>query len=151
VSDYEERLVAPAGWWFGGLAVAFLLAAGVHGGGTGPRAVVPYVLFPLLALAALVWASRGRVRVAEQVLDVPGARVPLSCTGDAQPLDRESTRRVRGPLADPRAYVVVRPWLHCAVRVDIDDPDDDTPYWLIGTRRPDELAARVSSAARRDR
>ena len=27
-----------------------------------------------------------------------------------------------------------------------EDPEDDTPYWLVGTRRPQELAAAVAAA-----
>jgi hypothetical protein len=48
---------------------------------------------------------------------------------------------MRGPLAEPRAHVVTRGWLSQSVRVQVEDPEDDTPYWLVGTRRPDELAA----------
>jgi hypothetical protein len=51
---------------------------------------------------------------------------------------------VRGPLAEPRAFVVTRGWLTRSVRVQIEDPEDDTPYWLIGTRRPRDLAAALT-------
>ncbi len=141
MSPYEERLVAPPLWWLGGLLVAVLVAAGIHSGGSGPRAVVPYVVLPLAVVVVLGLSSRGRVRVAQGVLHVPGARIPLSHVGGTAPLEREQTRRLRGPLADPRAYVATRPWLATAVRVQVEDPEDDTPYWLVGTRHPQALAA----------
>lgn len=140
MSEYEERLIAPPLWWLGGLAVAVLLAAGIHSGGSGARAVVPYVVLPLVVLGVLALSSRGRVRVAEGVLHVPGARIPLTHVGGITPLEREQTRRVRGPLAEPRAYVATRPWLPRSVRVQVEDPEDDTPYWLVGTRDPARLA-----------
>jgi hypothetical protein len=31
------------------------------------------------------------------------------------------------------------------VRVHVNDPDDPTPYWMISTRRPDELVAAIKS------
>ena len=138
---YEERLVPPplvqAGW----LAVAGVVAATLHGGAGGARAVVPYVVVLPLAVLLLLRASRGRIRVADGVLHVPGARIPLDQLGGVTPLDREGTRRVRGPLAEPRAFVVTRPWLSSSVKVQVEDPEDDTPYWLVGTRRPQDLAA----------
>jgi hypothetical protein len=137
---YEERLVAPPLWWIGGIAVAVMLAAGVHAGGSGARAVLPYVVLPLAVIAVLALSSRGRVRVADGVLHVPGARIPLTHVGGITPLDRETTRRIRGPLAEPRAYVATRAWLPRAVRVQVEDPEDDTPYWLVGSRDPEALA-----------
>ena len=47
-----------------------------------------------------------------------------------------------GRDADARAYLLLRPYLKRAVRVEITDPADPTPYWLVSTRHPDELAAR---------
>lgn len=142
---YDERLAAPPLWWLGGLAVAAMLAAGLHSGGSGPRAVVPDVVLPLAVVVALALASRGRVRVAQGVLHVPGARIPLTHVGGVTPLEREATRQVRGPLAEPRAYVATRPWLPRAVRVQVEDPEDDTPYWLVGTRDPGALAAALQA------
>lgn len=145
MSAYEERLVAPPLWWLGGLGVAVMLAGSIHAGGSGARAVVPYIVLPLLVLGVLALASRGRVRVAGGELQVPGARIPLTHVGGITPLEREQTRRVRGPLAEPRAYVATRPWLPCAVRVQVEDPEDDTPYWLVGSRDPQALAAAIQA------
>jgi hypothetical protein len=147
-SSYDERLAVPWWGWPATLAVSVLLAAQLHSGQPGALAVAPYVVVPVLLIGTLLVLSRDRVRVAGGVLHVRGARLPVEVVGGVAALDREQTRRVRGPLADPRAYVVTRPWLPCAVRVVLDDPADDTPYWLVGTRRPQELAAALEAAAR---
>ena len=146
MTTYEERLAAPPVWWLAGLGVAVLLAAGIHSGGTGARAVVPYVVLPAVAAAWLASASRGRITVVDRVLHVPGARIPVDALGGVTPLDPEATRQVRGPLAEPLAFVTTRPWLPAAVRLQVEDPEDDTPYWLVGTRRPQELAAALVAA-----
>ena len=138
---YRERLVPPVWVWLAVLGVAGLAAASLHGGASGWRAVVPYAVVLPVALGLLLAASRGEIRVADGVLHVPGARIPLDQLGGVTALDREGTRRVRGPLAEPRAFVVTRGWLTESVRVQVEDPDDDTPYWLIGTRHRTELAA----------
>lgn len=145
---WDERLAAPVWYWPAGLALAALLAAAVHGGYDGVRSWLPYLLLPVGAAVLLHRASRGRVRVADGVLHVPGARAPLTVVGAVRPLDVEQTRRLRGPTADVRAHVATRPWLPRAVQVRIDDPEDDTPYWLVGTRRPEQLAAVLTTALR---
>ena len=138
---YEERWTAPAWVWAAALVLALVAAATLHAGAGGPRAVVPYVVLVPVALLAVVRASRGQVRVVDGVLHVPGGRMPLDHLGGVRELDSEGTRRVRGPLAQPRAFVATRAWLGTSVQVQVEDPDDDTPYWLVGTRRPDLLAA----------
>ena len=95
----------------------------------------------------MLLGSRGRVRIHDGVLSVPGARIPLARLGEAVPLDREATRQMRGPSARPEALVVTRAWLDRSVVVPVDDPDDDTPYWQIGTRRPEALAAALASSS----
>lgn len=142
---YEERLVAPPWVWLAVLLVAGVSAVTLHGGAGGARAVVPYVVLLPLAVAFLLHVSRGRVVVSDGVLHVPGGRIALSHVGGVTPLDREGTRRVRGPAAEPRAFVVTRAWLGSSVRVQVEDPQDDTPYWLVGTRRPAELATALGA------
>ena len=143
-TTYVERLVPPPWVWLAVLGVAAVAAATLHAGASGWRTVVPYVVVLPVALGFLLWSSRGEIRVADGVLHVPGARIPLDRLGGVTPLDREGTRRTRGPLAEPRAFVVTRGWLTESVRVQVEDPDDDTPYWLVGTRRPAELTAALA-------
>ena len=62
------------------------------------------------------------------------------------PLDADATRRAAGVDADARAFLLLRPYLKRSVRVEITDPADPAPYWLVSTRHPDELAAALQSA-----
>lgn len=142
---YDERWVAPWWWWISALGLATLVAAEIHSGVPGNRAVVPYVVVIPLVLVLLAAGSRGRVVVQDGVLSVPGARIPLEHLGEAVALDREQLRRQTGPMADRLSFLVSRPWLHAAVRVMVTDPEDDTPYWVVGTRHPDALVAALRS------
>lgn len=147
--SYEERWRAPVRIWAAALLVALVAAATLHAGADGiARAVVPYVLLVGGTVLALLLSSRGRVRVADGVLQVPGARIPLDQLGGVRALDREGTRQLRGPLAQPQAFVATRAWLSESVQVQVEDPEDDAPYWLIGTRDPEALAAALRAADR---
>ena len=53
-----------------------------------------------------------------------------------------------GRDADARAYLLLRPYLKRGVRIDLTDPSDPAPYWLISSRRPDGLAAALAKAGR---
>ena len=142
---YSERWIVPWWWWPAAVGLATLVAAELHSGAPGSRAVVPYVTLLPLTVVLLAAGSRGRIRVQDDVLRVPGARIPLHHLGEAVALDREQLRRQTGPMADRRAFVVSRPWLHSAVRVLVTDPEDDTPYWVVGTRHPERLLAALGS------
>ena len=61
-------------------------------------------------------------------------------------LDAEEMRLQAGRDADARAYLLLRPYLKRGVRVDLTDPSDPAPYWLISSRRPDRLAAALTRA-----
>jgi hypothetical protein len=75
------------------------------------------------------------------------AQIPVELLGAVEPLDREQMRRARGPGLDARAYLCLRGWLGQGVRVQLVDPADPTPYWLVSSRRPEQLAAALSRTA----
>ena len=53
-------------------------------------------------------------------------------------------RERMGVRAHRDAWVRVKPWAHQGVLLPVRDPDDDTPYWLVGTRRPQDLAVALA-------
>ena len=141
---YAERLSVPLRWWVQGvmLLATFWLAFVVAIPGA-----LPWVITGALgALFALALASYGaaRVIVAGRELNAGRARIGLEHLGPAEALDADATRRAMGTEADARAYLLVRPYLKRAVRVPVVDPADPTPYWLLGTRHPEALAAALN-------
>jgi hypothetical protein len=141
--SYREVLRVPIWWIVIGLGVALLAAAEISQP-TSAVAVIPWIVLPGLTLAGLVTLSRKRVLVQDGVLHVAGARAPLTAFGPAEVLARDDLRVWRGPRADRSAWVAVRPWIKGAVRLPVIDPDDETPYWLIGTRDPVGLAVALT-------
>ena len=61
-------------------------------------------------------------------------------------LDAEQTQARIGPLADARAYLLVRPYVAQSVIVEVTDKADPAPYWLLSTRRPEQLSAALAAA-----
>ncbi|MCM2387128.1 DUF3093 domain-containing protein [Streptomyces albipurpureus] len=141
---YEERLTAPPAWW------ALILLAGISGGLiTLPLGTLPLLvgLIGAAALAAVLVSSYGsaRIRVVAGSLVVGDARIPLSALGEPEVLDAEQARAWRSYKADPRAFMLLRSYVPTALRVEITDPADPTPYVYLSTRNPEELAAALSA------
>jgi hypothetical protein len=111
---------------------------------------LPWVLTGVLGLLlVLVLASYGsaRLTVADGEFRAARAHIELAHLGPAEVLDPEATRQAMGPGADARAFLVIRPYLKRSVRVGVIDPADPTPYWLVGSRHPDALAAALNARA----
>jgi hypothetical protein len=145
--EYAERLTVPLRWWVQAtmLVATFWLAVLV----AMPFAAAMVVSGVAAAVAAAILLTYGAatVEVSEGRLRAGRAHIPTSYVGAVETLDAEQTRRVAGVEADARAYLLLRPYLKRSVRVEIADPADPTPYWLISTRHPAELSAALSAAA----
>ncbi|MFE9202997.1 DUF3093 domain-containing protein [Micromonospora sp. NPDC007230] len=144
--EYAERLGLPWWAWPAGLAVAGLLATELWMGATGVRSWLPFVLLIPAVLVALCWLGRIRVAVRDGELRVDDARLPVRYVADVVPLDAAGRREVLGVGSDPLAFVVQRPWIGGAVQVVLDDPADPTPFWVVSTRHPVELATAILAA-----
>lgn len=143
---YHERLRVPWTWWLPAVLIAAALAAPFAWG--LPAAVRPAAaVLPLATLGALWWLGRIRVTVVSDEFQVDDARLPLRYISEAVPLGRAGRQQLLGPAADPLAFVIQRPWVPGAVQVLLDDPADPTPYWLISTNRPEQLAAALTGPA----
>ena len=141
---YRERLGVPLRWWVQGtmLVVSLWLACIVAV--PGPVAWTASGLTMALLVAGLLAYGSARVEVADGVFRAGRARIGAEHLGSAEALDAERTRRVAGPEADARAYLLLRPYLKRAVRVEITDPADPAPYWLVSSRRPEALAGTLT-------
>jgi hypothetical protein len=65
--------------------------------------------------------------------------LPATAIGRVRQLDAAGARLLLGRDARADAHLSIRPWIHTAVQVEVVDPLDSTPYWIVGTRRPAEL------------
>ena len=142
---YDERLGVPLRWWVQGTMLVAALWLALVVALPGPAAWVCSGIALALLAALLLSYGGARVSVADGWFRAGRARIEGVHLGRVSALDPEETRRVAGPEADARAYLLLRPYLKRAVRVEIADPDDPAPYWLVSSRRPEELARAVQA------
>jgi hypothetical protein len=146
-APYDERLGVPLRWWVQGVMLVASLWLALVVALPGPLAwVCSGIALTLLAALLLAYGSP-HVTIRDGWLRAGRARIEAVHLGAVDALDAEETRRVAGPEADARAYLLLRPYLKRAVRVEITDPADPTPYWLVSSRDPDRLAQAVRALA----
>lgn len=136
---FDERLSVPWWWYLLTAGIGALLGAEVHMGYPGLRAWIGYaVLIPVL-LAATAWLGRTRIRVHEGTLRAGDRSVSLQHVGRTEIVARQDRQAAMGPELDPLAHVVHRPWIRRMARIEITDPDAETPYWIVSVRNPEAL------------
>lgn len=105
---------------------------------------VSAVLYGLI-VAALI-TSAPLIEVTETHFTAGRARIERRFVGETQAFRGNEATLERGQRLDARAWLVIRGWVDPVVRVEITDEADPTPYWLVSTRRPDELVEALNSA-----
>lgn len=145
-TEHTERLWAPLSWWVTAMvllgAVWLVLVVSTPALAT----IAGTVMAAALVLGGLGLAGAVEVGVRAGEFVAGPAHVPLSLCGSVVALDHAATRDLRGPGADARAYLLLRPWVRQAVRVDLSDSADPTPYWLVSARHPARIAAAAAAA-----
>ncbi|MFE2266349.1 DUF3093 domain-containing protein [Streptomyces griseosporeus] len=144
-TPYEERLTAPRSWWLISFLVGLALAL----------ILLPFGTLPMLgglvggtAAAAVTASAYGsvRIRVVGDLLVAGEAKIPVAALGEAEILDAEEARAWRTYKADTRAFLLLRAYVPTALKVEVTDPADPTPYLYLSTREPERLAQALQAA-----
>jgi Protein of unknown function (DUF3093) len=139
-SGFDERLSVPWWWYLPATGVAVLLGAEIHMGYPGLRSWLGYAVLIPLAAVVLVWLGRVRVQVRDGELRAGPATLPLRYVGRIDVIrDRDAKQVALGPDLDPAAHLMHRAWVKPVVRLEVTDPQDPTPYWVVSVRDPDAL------------
>jgi hypothetical protein len=141
-----ERLW-PAPWvWLSILVVAGFCAVVVLPFG-GTAGLLGFAV-PLLVMAAVLLRGSPLVGVRDGEFVAGRAHVAVGLVGEVTVLDAPAMRHAAGPGLDARAHLCLRGWVRAGLRLDLVDPQDPTPYWLVSSRRPERLAAAVAECRR---
>ncbi len=109
--------------------------------------VVAAVLY--LGCVGLLLIAAPAVEVTSTEFVAGKARVPLELVASAAGFVGSEASAERGQRLDARAWLLIRGWIDPVVRVELNDPNDPVPYWLVSTRRPDDLIEALDAAKKR--
>ncbi|MFJ9521434.1 DUF3093 domain-containing protein [Kitasatospora sp. NPDC101801] len=144
---YDERLTVPRSWWLLPVALGLSLAL-IMLRFSAIGALVGLVVGIVAGAAALSSYGSARIRVVQGSLVAGQARIPADVLGTAHVLNPAETVAWRSVKADPRAFMLLRSYVPTALRVEITDPADPTPYVYLSTRSPQRLADALAEARR---
>jgi len=137
---FREETQWPAWLWLfllflaASLALAFWAALGLRWG-----AIIG--LLQLLGLIFLSQRSALLLEVTENELKVGRAHIEREYLGAVEPLSAQAMRQWRGPLSDPAGFMALRFWISTGVKIEIKDPRDPAPYWLVSSKKAQPLVA----------
>lgn len=129
-SLWPVLLIIPTAW------LTLLPFADKIGHSTG---VILGVVFALAVLVSIFFAAP-LIEVDDRGFAVGDAVLPLSVIAGYEVVPKERAFEERGFKLDPRAYVRFQLSVNTLIKLQIEDPQDSTPYWLIVTRNPQRIA-----------
>ena len=141
---YRERLWVP--WWYWALAIPAIIVctAQIAFNRSIIWLIIGGSIITLIDLWILVTLSQTKVSVevdgsGERWLHAGTAVLPASVVSKSLVVPESAHRNALGRQLDPAAFLVTHSWVRTMVLLVLDDPEDPTPYWLVSTRRPEEL------------
>ena len=105
------------------------------------RAGLITLILAIVALPVINHAMLLRISVDAKELRVGRAHIEREYLDHAVPLSIDQMRLIRGREADPAAYLALRFWQPRGVRIGLRDARDATPYWLVSSKKANDLAA----------
>lgn len=100
-------------------------------------------LYALIAATALtIWISvkaKREISIDDRELRVGRAHIEREYCGEVKVLGAQEMRNLRTRGADPAAFLALTFWISTGVQIEVRDERDRTPYWLISTRRGEEI------------
>ena len=130
-----------------------------------PIWVLAFIYFLLLSLVIAIWAAFGSlltiytfiiatvaliyiafkmrsiISITTEELRINNAHIDIKYLGKATVLDAAAMRLLRTRDANPAAYLAIKFWTPTGIKIELKDPQDPTPYWLITSKRGEEIAA----------
>jgi len=92
-----------------------------------------------LLLIFIAFKSRTQISLDKNELRIGRAHIELQYIESVELLTPAEIRLLRTRDADPAAYLAITFWISTGVKITLKDSRDSTPYWLVSSRKAEEL------------
>ena len=140
---FRSRDRWPLWLWLFCLFIAGSLAIAVEAA-IGNTAAWIVLLIQILGLGWVSLSTPLPIDVDSTHLRVGSASIERRFITHATALTSHEMALTRGRNANPRCWMAIRFWVSTGVKIEISDPLDPTPYWLVSAKRAFALAEALS-------
>lgn len=149
---YRERVMPGFASWLAALgfvlliAIAYAAALDAYAGWLLAAGGILIVAIAQFVRSILIVVNGSGPQVG---LHVGDAHLPVHAIASAEALDGRAVRTALGPATDVRTYTAVLGGVgRGGVLIQLADPEDPHPGWLVSSRRPVALAAAITELIR---
>jgi hypothetical protein len=146
---FRERLYVPLRWWVIATLGVAIGGAEVFAGFHWEVALIVYAVLAVPTAAILLATGHLTVTVDAAGLHARDVTLPVEQMLETQRLDRDKTKHQLGPGGDRTAQLVARSYVPESVAIRTTE-SAGVPYWLVSSRRPDELMTALAQARQQD-
>ena len=136
---FREKLTPPIWGWVALTGFCLMLAVSVSAVFGDLIALIVFV-FLVFVFIFLGFKFSPVIKVDNKFLYANKAKLPLRIINKATPMSISETTKIRGINADPKCFSATSPLINTSIRIDFKDKDDPHTYWLLSTRKPEELS-----------
>jgi len=136
---FREKLTPPIWGWVALTGFCLMLAVSVSAVFGDLVAAIVFVILVVMFIF-VGYRFSPVVKVDSEFIYANKAKLPLSIITKATPLSITETTKIRGINADPKCFSATSPLINTSIRIDFEDKDDPHTYWLLSTRKPEELS-----------
>jgi hypothetical protein len=139
---YQERALPSLGFYAATLFVPvalFLIAL--------PFSEVVGLIVAVMSIFTIIclsWILAPLITLTSEHLNVGKVSIDKKWLGSAIEVTGTDAFLERGPRLDTRAFTRFQIGVKSLVKIELVDPQDPTPYWLIATRNPEVLAGLIN-------
>lgn len=142
---YRERLIPGVWVWVVALGLVIMVAV-AYGAALGATVGWLTALGASAVAITLLWLGAPVVVVTPQAFTAGGAQLPRDAIGAVRIVEADEIAALRGPGADARLYVSLRPSAsRRGLLVQVTDDQDPHPAWLVTVRHPERAAAALTA------
>lgn len=96
-------------------------------------------LFLTVLVAWMMLANAPVITVTNAEISVGKATMPINFVGNVIEIGENEAFAEKGPKLDARAYLALQASRTGLVKIELSDPADPTPYWLVSTGEPEKF------------
>jgi hypothetical protein len=97
-----------------------------------------------LAIIFLGLFAAPTLSLSSKTLSIGNVKIPTQYVKAITVVEASAQQSEKGPKLNPSAYVRFQVGVNGLLKVELNDPNDPTPYWLISSRNPDLVAKRFA-------